>query len=87
MMRDGGLKIRTDMFQDLQGRSDNWVSSLNINTSIPKILPPQFPHWYLCGCLEERIREKQISLCRRFAAFFIQPGVEYLRANILQQGV
>nr|MBA4168609.1 hypothetical protein [Chitinophagaceae bacterium] len=23
MMRDGGLKLRTDMFQDLQGRSDN----------------------------------------------------------------
>ncbi|HTF31993.1 MAG TPA: M1 family metallopeptidase [Flavitalea sp.] len=44
MMRDGGLKIRTDLFQDLQGRSDNWVASMNFNTSIPKaILPPVIP--------------------------------------------
>ena len=44
MMRDGGLKIRTDIFQDLQGRSDNWVASLNFNTSIPNtILPPGIP--------------------------------------------
>jgi hypothetical protein len=44
MMRDGGLKLRTDMFQDLQGRSDNWVTSLNFSTSIPKqILPPVVP--------------------------------------------
>lgn len=44
MMRDGGLKIRTDLFQDLQGRSDNWVSSINLSTSIPaSILPPQVP--------------------------------------------
>jgi hypothetical protein len=44
MIRDGGLKIRTDIFQDLQGRSDDWVASLNFSTSIPKqILPPQIP--------------------------------------------
>src|SRR5262249_762212 len=27
MMRDGDLKLRTDLFQGLQGRSDNWVAS------------------------------------------------------------
>ncbi|RYF97101.1 MAG: hypothetical protein EOO00_01035 [Chitinophagaceae bacterium] len=44
MMRDGGLKLRTDIFQDLQGRSDNWVTSINFSTSIPgKILPPVIP--------------------------------------------
>ncbi len=44
MMRDGGLKIRTDMFQDLQGRSDNWVASMNINTTLPaSIFPRGFP--------------------------------------------
>jgi hypothetical protein len=44
MMRDGGLKLRTDIFQDLQGRSDNWVTSLNLSTSIPRqILPPVVP--------------------------------------------
>ncbi|WP_461397026.1 M1 family metallopeptidase [Flavitalea sp.] len=44
MMRDGGLKLRTDIFQDLQGRSDNWVTSINFSTSIPKqILPPVVP--------------------------------------------
>jgi hypothetical protein len=44
MMRDGGLKLRTDIFQDLQGRSDNWVTSMNFSTSIPRqILPPVVP--------------------------------------------
>ena len=42
MMRDGGLKIRTDMFQDLQGRSDNWVASLNFNSTLPQQLLPKF---------------------------------------------
>jgi hypothetical protein len=35
MMRDGGLKIRTDLFQGLQGRSDNWIAALNLNTTFP----------------------------------------------------
>jgi hypothetical protein len=44
MMRDGGLKLRTDLFQDLQGRSDDWIASMNLNTSIPKnILPIPIP--------------------------------------------
>ncbi|RYG05660.1 MAG: hypothetical protein EOO02_03110 [Chitinophagaceae bacterium] len=44
MMRDGGLKIRTDLFQDLQGRSDNWVSSVNLSTSLPaSVFPEQVP--------------------------------------------
>ncbi len=42
MIRDGGLKIRTDLFQGLQGRSDNWVTSLNLNTSLPPNLLPQW---------------------------------------------
>lgn len=40
MMRDGGLKLRTDLFQDLQGRSDNWLAAININTSLPNNLFP-----------------------------------------------
>lgn len=44
MMRDGGLKLRTDLFEGLQGRSDNWVASINLNTSIPaSILPKAIP--------------------------------------------
>jgi hypothetical protein len=43
MMRDGGLKLRTDIFEGLQGRSDNWVASMNLNTSIPKIFPVNIP--------------------------------------------
>lgn len=44
MLRDGGLKLRTDIFQDLQGRSDNWVSSLNFNTTLPeKLFPIKLP--------------------------------------------
>jgi hypothetical protein len=40
MMRDGGLKIRTDIFSGLQGRSDNWVTAINLSTPIPKELLP-----------------------------------------------
>lgn len=44
MMRDGGLKLRTDLFQGLQGRSDNWIASMNLNTTLPKgLLPVQLP--------------------------------------------
>jgi hypothetical protein len=44
MLRDGGLKLRTDLFQGLQGRSDNWVSSLNFTSTLPKMdLPVKLP--------------------------------------------
>lgn len=40
MMRDGGLKLRTDLFQGLQGRSDDWVASMNLVSTLPKGLIP-----------------------------------------------
>ena len=43
MIRDGGLKLRTDLFEGSQGRSDNWIASVNLNTSIPKIFPVNVP--------------------------------------------
>jgi hypothetical protein len=43
MMRDGGLKLRTDLFEGLQGRSDDWVASVNLNTTIPQIFPIHLP--------------------------------------------
>ncbi len=44
MVRDGGLKLRTDLFQGLQGRSDNWIASLNLNTTLPQgLLPVNLP--------------------------------------------
>jgi len=44
MMRDGDLKLRTDLFQGLQGRSDNWVAAMNLNTSLPnKLFPFRLP--------------------------------------------
>ncbi len=46
MMRDGALKLRTDIFQEdgLQGRSDNWVAAMNFNTSLPnKLFPIRLP--------------------------------------------
>jgi len=42
MNRDGGLKLRIDDFDYVQGKSSNWVSSLNFNTSLPAGLFP-FP--------------------------------------------
>lgn len=44
MMRDGGLKIRTDLFQGLQGRSDNWVAAMNFSTTLPdRLFPIKLP--------------------------------------------
>ena len=44
MVRDGGLKLRTDLFSGLQGRSDNWVASMNFNTTLPNnLLPVKLP--------------------------------------------
>lgn len=44
MVRDGGLKLRTDLFSDLQGRSDNWTASINLNTTLPlKMFPVKIP--------------------------------------------
>ncbi|OQP59362.1 hypothetical protein A4R26_21325 [Niastella populi] len=44
MVRDGGLKLRTDLFQGLQGRSDNWIASLNLSTTLPQgLLPVNLP--------------------------------------------
>ena len=40
MMKDGGLKLRTDLFQDLQGRSDHWIASMNFATTLPNHLFP-----------------------------------------------
>jgi Peptidase family M1 domain len=44
LMRDGDLKLRTDLFQGLQGRSDNWVASLNLSSTLPpQIIPAMIP--------------------------------------------
>jgi hypothetical protein len=42
MNRDGGLKLRIDDFDYVQGKSADWVSSLNFNSSLPAGLFP-FP--------------------------------------------
>jgi hypothetical protein len=42
MNRDGGLKLRIDAYDYVQGKSANWVSSLNFNTTLPAKLFP-FP--------------------------------------------
>jgi hypothetical protein len=42
MNRDGGLKLRIDQYDYVQGKSANWVSALNFNTSLPAHLFP-FP--------------------------------------------
>ncbi len=42
MDRDGDLHLRTDLFQSLQGRSDNWVTSLNARTTLPTAIVPEW---------------------------------------------
>lgn len=44
MQRDGDLKLRTDLFGNLQGRSDNWVASMNLRSTLPAaVVGPRFP--------------------------------------------
>lgn len=40
MQRDGDLKIRVPSFPWLEGRSDNWVSSLNLTSTLPRSIIP-----------------------------------------------
>jgi hypothetical protein len=43
-LRDGGLKLRIDPYDYVQGRSGDWVSALNFSTSLPgKLLPVAVP--------------------------------------------
>lgn len=42
MIRDGGLKLRTDLFQGIQGRSEDWIAAINLNTSLPAGIFPRF---------------------------------------------
>jgi hypothetical protein len=44
MNRDGGLKLRIDDYDYLQGKSGNWVTALNFNTTLPaKLFPFSLP--------------------------------------------
>jgi hypothetical protein len=44
MIRDGGLKLRTEMFSVPATRSENWVAAMNGNTSLPKgLFPVELP--------------------------------------------
>lgn len=43
MMRDGGLKLRLDQFEYLQGRTDNWAAAMNFNTTLPDVFPFKLP--------------------------------------------
>ncbi|HEY8970895.1 MAG TPA: M1 family metallopeptidase [Puia sp.] len=42
MQRDGDLKIRVPSFPWLEGRSDNWVSSLNLTSTLPASIVPRW---------------------------------------------
>lgn len=43
MIDQGGLKLRLDQYDYLQGRSDNWIAALNFNTTLPDLFPIRIP--------------------------------------------
>jgi len=49
MMRDGGFKIKTDLYADKVGKTDDWLAAINLSTTIPSginplsILPVKIP--------------------------------------------
>ena len=40
MVRDGGFKVRTDLYADKVGKTDQWLAAINLTTSIPSGLNP-----------------------------------------------
>lgn len=40
MMRDGGFKVRTDLYSEKIGKSDNWLAALNFTSTIPDRINP-----------------------------------------------
>jgi hypothetical protein len=40
MMRDGGFKFRTNLLGDKIGRTDRWLTALNLSSTIPKNINP-----------------------------------------------
>lgn len=40
MMRDGGFKVRTDLLANKVGKTDDWLTAINFNASLPQKLNP-----------------------------------------------
>jgi hypothetical protein len=40
MMRDGGFKVRTDLYADKVGKTDNWLAAVNLTTTLPPGMNP-----------------------------------------------
>lgn len=40
MIKDGGFKVRTDLLYNKIGKSDDWLSSINLKTDIPNSINP-----------------------------------------------
>jgi hypothetical protein len=40
MMRDGGFKIRTDLYSEKVAKTDDWLGAINLSTSIPSSINP-----------------------------------------------
>jgi len=40
MVRDGGFKVRTDLYSDKVGKTDDWLAAINLSTTIPSGMNP-----------------------------------------------
>ncbi|MEO8822351.1 MAG: M1 family metallopeptidase, partial [Ginsengibacter sp.] len=40
MMRDGGFKVRSDLLSNKIGKTDNWLTALNLTSDLPKKMNP-----------------------------------------------
>ncbi|HEY5391521.1 MAG TPA: hypothetical protein VIJ57_05370, partial [Hanamia sp.] len=40
MIRDGGFKVRSDLLSNKIGKTDDWLTAINLNTDFPKNLNP-----------------------------------------------
>jgi hypothetical protein len=40
MMRDGGFKVRTDLYAEKVGKTDDWLTAVNLTTTLPSVINP-----------------------------------------------
>ncbi len=40
MMRDGAFKVRTDLLADKVGKTDNWLTAINLSSTVPSSINP-----------------------------------------------
>lgn len=99
MNRDGAFKVRTDLLSDKIGKTDDWLTAINLNTSIPKkinpleLLPLKIPLRIFVDigtyaeAWKKEFRNRTLSVRCRTAIIIAEKHCEYLLPDFVQQSI